>query len=83
MSTYAEEVRETFRTLETEELRDRLKTGTLTAEAHTVALDELASRGVATIDVPQQPIAAAEIAPAPGFFARGQEIRVRPLLYSE
>jgi hypothetical protein len=68
MSTYAEGVRETFRILETEEICKRLKAGTLTAEAHAIALEELASRGAA--DVLQQPDTATVVGPAPGFFAR-------------
>lgn len=70
MTTYSDDVREKFRDLDTDDLRDRLRAGALTAEAHAIALEELASRGIATIDIPRQPVAPDHAPPPPGFFAR-------------
>ena len=70
MTTYGEQVRETFRDLETEELLDRVKGETLTAEAHQMALDELASRGVEKVDLPPQPVFREQATQAPGFLRR-------------
>jgi hypothetical protein len=69
MSAYQDQIRETFRTLESEELVSRIKGGALTKEAHSAALTELNARGVATNELPPAP-SSSEAEPEPGFLKR-------------
>lgn len=55
MATYSEQVRQTFLEMETEDLVDRVKGGTLTLEAHQVALEILTARNVPISELPRQP----------------------------
>jgi hypothetical protein len=71
MSTYADQVRETFENLETEEVLERVKGGTLTAEAGSIAKEVLVSRGVVLPDAATEQLSSTtDIASTPNFLSR-------------
>ncbi|MHB1085656.1 MAG: hypothetical protein ACYCZA_12570 [Thiobacillus sp.] len=71
MVEYAEQVRKTYSELETEELLGRVTSGTLTEEAHRIALEELKARNVPTSELPVQALPpSSEASLEPGFFWR-------------
>ncbi|MEW5756569.1 MAG: hypothetical protein AB1810_09720 [Pseudomonadota bacterium] len=55
MTEYSEQIQKTYRVTETEELLDRIKAGSLTEEAHALALEEIRARGISITDLPIQP----------------------------
>ena len=55
MIEYSEQIRKTYSGMETEELLGRAKAGTLTEEAHVLAIEELQARGVPRSELPTQP----------------------------
>lgn len=56
MDSYAAEVRDRYRSMETEELLERVRNGSLTSTAHDIAISELISRGVSIPQLPQMPV---------------------------
>lgn len=71
MDTHVEQLRQTYEGMDIEELINRAKSGTLTEEAHALALKVLQSRGINTAELPETPSPLppnAEI--PPGFFWR-------------
>jgi len=70
MSHDGEEVRKTLRRMDSEELLHRIKSWTLTSEAHQIALAELGSRGISKNALPSDPIQIDVTPRAPGFLAR-------------
>ncbi len=60
MTEYSEQIQKTYRVMETEELLGRIKAGTLTEEAHALALGEIKARGISTAELsinPSPPLA--------------------------
>ena len=78
MNSRVEQVRITYSGMETEELLSRVKSGTLTDEAHALALEELQTRGTNTAELPQEPPAIAEAdeaqrSPMPNWVRKGMK----------
>lgn len=55
MRSAADDLRDAYRRMDEEELTSRVRSGTLTLEAHHIALEELASRGVGTQQLSAEP----------------------------
>lgn len=56
MTDYLEQLKDTYRQMDTEEIAERVKGGTLTDQAHAVALQELRDRGARLDALPSQPL---------------------------
>ena len=56
MSDHVDELREIYREMDSDEIVDRIRAGTLTSEAQAVALEELASRGISASSVEIKPV---------------------------
>lgn len=71
MTDDLEHLRENYRRMDTEEIGERIRNGTLTEQAHAVALQELAGRGALVDSLPEQPLKVAECEESkPHFLAR-------------
>lgn len=68
---YVEQIRQSYSSMGTEELINRARSGTLTEEAHLLALKELQSRGIDTTELPGKPtLQSTKKEISPGFFWR-------------
>lgn len=71
MDTHVEQIRLTYGGMDTDDLINRAKSGTLTEEAHVLVLKELQSRAINTTELPEKPsLLPTEKNIPPGFFSR-------------